>query len=88
MQLNIILYFLCSYNLLVIGSEGGLIEPIINAISLHQIKKQKQGRSLLEYFIEEFGELNSERFLASQKNFVQSCAAYCLICYFTQVKDR
>lgn len=76
------------YNLLVIGSEGGLIEPITNAISLHQIKKQKQGISLLEYFTEEFGEVTSEKFLSCQKNFVQSCAAYCLICYFTQVKDR
>ena len=76
------------YNLLVIGSEGGLIEPITNAISLHQIKKQKHGSSLLQYFLEEFGPINSERFLSSQKNFVQSCAAYCLVCYFTQVKDR
>ncbi len=76
------------YNLLVIGSEGGLIEPIVNAISLHQIKKQKQDRSLLQYFIEEYGKTNSEKFLTSQKNFVESCAAYCLICYFTQVKDR
>ena len=76
------------YNLLVIGSEGGLIEPIVNAISLHQIKKQKQDRSLLQYFNEEFGKTNSEKFLNSQKNFVESCAAYCLICYFTQVKDR
>ena len=73
---------------MVVGSEGGLIEPVTNAISLHQIKKQKQGRSLLHYFLDEFGESNSEKFLACQKNFVHSCAAYCLICYFTQVKDR
>lgn len=71
-----------------VGSEGGLIEPVTNAISLHQIKKQKQGRTLLQYFLDEFGDLNSEKFISSQKNFVQSCAAYCLICYFTQVKDR
>ncbi len=83
-----VLLIYCRYNLLVIGSEGGLIEPVTNAISLHQIKKQRQGRSLLQYFFEEFGEFNSEKFLSSQKNFVQSCAAYCLICYFTQVKDR
>ncbi len=76
------------YNLLVIGSEGGLIEPIVNAISLHQIKKQKHGRSLLQYFMDDFGALNSEKFLTAQKNFVESCAAYSLICYFTQVKDR
>lgn len=73
---------------MVVGNEGGLIEPVTNAISLHQIKKQKHGSSLLLYFLEEFGESNSEKFLSCQKNFVCSCAAYCLICYFTQVKDR
>lgn len=73
---------------MVIGNEGGLIEPVTDAISLHQIKKQKRGRSLLLYFLEEFGEFTSEKFLSSQKNFVHSCAAYCLICYFSQVKDR
>jgi len=75
------------YTVLVVGNEGGLIEPVCNAISLHQIKKQNKG-TLMDYFREEFGELNSERFLTARKNFVHSCAAYCLICYFIQVKDR
>ena len=77
-----------SYTVLVLGGEGGLIEPVCNAISLHQIKKQNNSGSLLNYFHREFGEPNSERFLTAQKNFVQSCAAYCLICYFIRVKDR
>ena len=38
--------------------------------------------------IQEYGERNSETFLTAQKNFVESCAAYCLVCYFIQVKDR
>ena len=76
------------YTVLVTGAEGGLIEPICNAISLHQIKKQNNSGSLLDYFRREFGATNSERFLTAQKNFVHSCAAYCLICYFIRVKDR
>ena len=76
-----------SYTVLVAGGDGGLIEPVCNAISLHQIKKQNCG-SLLDYFRREFGDTNSERFLTAQKNFVHSCAAYCLICYFIRVKDR
>ena len=74
--------------MLVLGCEGGLIEPVCNAVSLHQIKKQSKGKSLLDYFRHEFGEVNSERFLTARRNFVQSCAAYCLVCYFIQVKDR
>lgn len=76
-----------SYGVLVVSNEGGLIEPVCNAISLHQIKKQNKG-SLMGYFREEFGDNTSEKFLTAQKNFVQSCAAYCLICYFIRVKDR
>ena len=41
------------------------------------------------YFIlQEFGDTDSELFLSAQKNFVESCAAYCLLCYFIQIKDR
>ncbi|XP_065829438.1 phosphatidylinositol 4-kinase beta-like isoform X2 [Oscarella lobularis] len=75
------------YNLVVTSHNGGLIEPITNAVSLHQLKKQSKA-SLIDYFKKEFGDLNSEGFLTAQTNFVQSCAAYCLICYFIQVKDR
>ena len=41
--------------------------------------------SLLEYFLQEFGALNSEEFLCAQRNFVQSCAAYCIVSYLIQV---
>lgn len=44
--------------------------------------------SLLSYFIEEFGAPTTEQFLEAQRNFVQSCAGYCLVCYLMQVKDR
>ncbi|VDI25141.1 Hypothetical predicted protein [Mytilus galloprovincialis] len=70
-----------------------MIEPVLNAVSLHQIKKHssktnKNTGQLLEYFINEFGPQNSEEFLTAQKNFVQSCAGYCLVCYLLQIKDR
>lgn len=41
--------------------------------------------SLLEYFLQEFGALNSEEFLEAQRNFVRSCAAYCVVSYLIQV---
>lgn len=75
------------YRILCLSNDSGLIEPILNTVSLHQIKKQGQ-LSLLEYFTKEHGSRNSEAFLSAQRNFVQSCAAYCLICYLVQVKDR
>ncbi|KAH1020777.1 hypothetical protein HUJ04_010383, partial [Dendroctonus ponderosae] len=75
------------YRILVLSDDSGLIEPILNTVSLHQVKKHCQ-LSLLQYFKKEYGPETSEAFLTAQKNFVQSCAAYCLICYLIQVKDR
>uniref|UniRef100_A0A8D8RP27 Phosphatidylinositol 4-kinase beta n=3 Tax=Cacopsylla melanoneura TaxID=428564 RepID=A0A8D8RP27_9HEMI len=75
------------YKILCLSDDSGLIEPILNTVSLHQIKKNSQ-LSLLEYFVKEFGDVNSEGFLVAQKNLVQSTAAYSLVCYLLQVKDR
>jgi len=75
------------YNIVVTSNDSGMIEPIVNAVSLHQIKKNSK-LSLRDYFIREYGPPTSEEFLEAQRNFVQSCAGYCLVCYLMQVKDR
>ncbi|XP_078526603.1 phosphatidylinositol 4-kinase beta isoform X3 [Lissotriton helveticus] len=75
------------YKILVISSDSGMIEPIVNAVSIHQVKKQSQ-LLLLDYFLQEHGSYTTEAFLTAQRNFVQSCAGYCLVCYLLQVKDR
>jgi hypothetical protein len=75
------------YKILVLSNDCGLIEPILNTVSLHQVKKNRK-MSLLDYFLQEHGNLNSEEFLTAQRNFVQSCAAYCIVSYLVQVKDR
>jgi phosphatidylinositol 4-kinase len=79
-------------NILVLSNDSGMIQPILNAVSLHQIKKhhskKTQQTSLLDYFLDEFGQQQSEEFLSAQKNFVESCAGYSIVCYLLQVKDR
>ncbi|XP_035286001.1 phosphatidylinositol 4-kinase beta-like isoform X1 [Anguilla anguilla] len=75
------------YKILVLSSDSGMIEPVVNAVSLHQVKKQSQ-LPLLDYFLQEHGGRTSEQFLSAQRGFVQSCAGYSLICYLLQVKDR
>ena len=79
--------FVRPYKIQVLSSDSGLIEPILNTVSLHQIKKHSQ-MSLLAYFLQEFGPLNSEGFLSAQMNFIRSVAGYCLVSYLVQVKDR
>uniref|UniRef100_A0A1I8Q272 Phosphatidylinositol 4-kinase beta n=2 Tax=Stomoxys calcitrans TaxID=35570 RepID=A0A1I8Q272_STOCA len=75
------------YKIVCLSNDSGLIEPILNTVSLHQIKKNSN-KSLRDYFIDEYGPSDSDAFRLAQKNFVQSCAAYCLISYLLQVKDR
>lgn len=37
------------YRILVLSNDSGLIEPVLNTVSLHQIKKNSK-MSLIEYF--------------------------------------
>jgi len=75
------------YKILVTGPDSGILEPIVNAPSVHQIKKMEPN-GLQVYFINEFGEPNSEGYMKAMENFVLSCAGYSLVCYLLQVKDR
>uniref|UniRef100_A0AAV2ME10 PI3K/PI4K catalytic domain-containing protein n=1 Tax=Knipowitschia caucasica TaxID=637954 RepID=A0AAV2ME10_KNICA len=75
------------YRILVLSSDSGMIEPVLNAVSLHQIKKQNPV-SLMDFMVQEHGPQTSEGFLSAQRSFVQSCAGYSLVCYLLQVKDR
>jgi phosphatidylinositol kinase/protein kinase (PI-3 family) len=79
--------FVRPYEIVCLSNDSGLIEPILNTVSLHQIKKSSN-KSLREYFIDEYGGELSDNFQRAQRNFMQSCAAYSLICYLLQVKDR
>uniref|UniRef100_A0A1I7SLJ6 Phosphatidylinositol 4-kinase beta n=1 Tax=Bursaphelenchus xylophilus TaxID=6326 RepID=A0A1I7SLJ6_BURXY len=93
---NVPLY-LRPYKILVCSADSGMIEPIPNACSLHQIKKnlsskpslddaaQPYSPTLLSHFLINYGSRLSESFQQAQQNFVRSCAAYSLACYFLQV---
>ncbi|XP_045447060.1 phosphatidylinositol 4-kinase beta [Melitaea cinxia] len=75
------------YEILCLDRESGLIQPVLNSVSLHQIKKQS-GKSLRAWLELEHGPPTSEGFLRAQRNFVQSAAAYALTSYLLQLKDR
>ncbi|XP_075971834.1 phosphatidylinositol 4-kinase beta fwd isoform X2 [Anticarsia gemmatalis] len=75
------------YEILCLDKECGLIQPVLNSVSLHQIKKQS-GKSLRAWLELEHGPPNSEGFLRAQNNFVESAAAYALTSYLLQLKDR
>lgn len=65
------------YAVLVASSDGGLVEPIVNAISVHQIKKQSK-MSLRDYFINvSFVSLNVDPWrysIMKKENLTKYCA--------------
>ncbi|KAJ3242783.1 Phosphatidylinositol 4-kinase pik1alpha (PI4-kinase)(PtdIns-4-kinase) [Chytriomyces hyalinus] len=85
------------YRVMVTSDQGGLIETIQNAISIHSIKKEGYSKqlnqpgvaySLYDYFLQEFGAPASKKFLKAQDAFMRSLAGYSIICYLLQIKDR
>lgn len=86
-----------SYRLLVTSESSGLIETIINSISIHSIKKDAYARrlnekgvvyTLYDHFLKTYGDPSSEPFLKAQDNFMRSLAGYSLVCYVLNIKDR
>lgn len=76
--------YLRSYEILVTSANSGILEFVPNTISLDGLKKKYPGKSLLEIYTDTF-EFDFEE---AQKNFIESLAAYSLVCYLLQIKDR
>lgn len=77
------------FNCLVVSPITGLIEVVTDAVSVDSIKKNVKGFvSLFWFFENHFGPRDSKEFRQAQKSFVQSMAAYSLVTYLLQIKDR
>lgn len=76
------------YEVLVTSNRTALIEMVPNAPSIHTIKAASPpGSSLRDHFAAKFVE-GSPAFTRAQRNFVESMAAYSLVSYFLQLRDR
>lgn len=87
--------------MLITSSDTGLVETITNAFSVHSIKKSLtehmvsnnelqagQVATLKDHFVRMFGKESSAKYKIAQQNFCSSLAAYSIICYLLQIKDR
>lgn len=79
--------FLLPYKVVATAPGCGVIDVIPKAISRDQIGREKVN-SLYDYFITKYGGLDSIEFQKARNNFVQSLAAYSVILYLLQIKDR
>ncbi|KAK0666167.1 putative phosphatidylinositol 4-kinase [Cercophora samala] len=87
--------------ILVTGESSGLIETIANGVSLHSIKRsltmasiesgqnpRRRIATLKDHFVKVFGKPDSEGYKAGVDAFKRSLAAYSVISYVLQLKDR
>jgi len=80
--------YLNPYMVLATSRDAGLIETVHDAISIHGLKKSLVVDSLAAYFIKAYGSPDHQRYKKASTNFVESLAAYSLVCYLLQIKDR
>ena len=69
---------------LITGGKSGFIEMVPDSISIDRLKRLYPEQSLNEIFQTAF----ADRLYSAKKNFTESIAAYSLVCYFLQVRDR
>uniref|UniRef100_A0A0G4FDZ8 1-phosphatidylinositol 4-kinase n=1 Tax=Chromera velia CCMP2878 TaxID=1169474 RepID=A0A0G4FDZ8_9ALVE len=69
------------------GDIGGIIEVIPGCKSRHQVGKLFN-MSLAAYYRLRFGNEHTASFQRAKSNFIRSLAAYAVICFILQIKDR
>jgi phosphatidylinositol 4-kinase len=80
--------WLCPYEIIALTDRGGIIEAIPDTISLDSLKKNDPHYTgLRDFFHSHFGE-GTEDLMAAKANFVESLAAYSMVCFLLQIKDR
>jgi phosphatidylinositol 4-kinase len=81
--------WLYPYEIIALTYRGGIIEAIPDTISIDSLKKNDPTYTdLKSFFIKHFGPPMSDEYEGAKANFVESLAAYSIVCYLLQIKDR
>ncbi|KAI8320830.1 kinase-like protein [Martensiomyces pterosporus] len=79
--------YLYPYRVVATAAGCGVIDVIPNSISRDQIGREKVN-SLSDYFATKYHGVDSIKYQQARSNFVQSLAAYSVLSYLLQFKDR
>ena len=78
------------YKVVATGPDSGLIEIVPDAVSLAALRERMPDLRLAEptlgaYFVRMYGSESTPAHKAAQRNFIESMAAYAVVCYLLQV---
>ncbi|DBA01137.1 TPA: hypothetical protein N0F65_001765 [Lagenidium giganteum] len=77
------------YNVIATSAHCGLIEAVPDTVSLDSLKKNDpEYTTLLDFYQRFHGDKDTPDFTRARRNFVESLAAYSIVCYVFQIKDR
>lgn len=79
--------FLFPYKVIATHPNEGIIEVVPNSQSRDQLGKKSDG-NLFNWFVTKYGAPNSPAFQSARDCFIRSMAAYSVVSYILQVKDR
>ena len=77
-------HYVRPYEIIVTSPDSGILEFVTDSISIDGLKKKYKGMNMVSIFKLIFG----YSFEEAQKNFTESLAAYSVIAYILQIKDR
>ena len=80
--------WLCPYEILALTESGGIIEAIPDTISLDSLKRNDPNFTNLRGFFHSYYGEHTEALASAKANFVESLAAYSMVCFLLQIKDR
>lgn len=81
--------WLYPYDIVALSFRGGVIEAIPDTISIDSLRKNHPHFTNLKHFFKEhFGNPGTDSYENAKANFVESLAAYSIVCFLLQIKDR
>lgn len=79
--------WLCPYEIVALEASGGIIEAIPDTISIASLKKNNPDYTSLKDFFSSYF-YDSDDLSDAKANFCESLAAYSIVCFLLQIKDR